>query len=415
MSNPWSNQLVSLVIVTAPPGQYAGIFVYSPTPGPGNLIGSWAAQAGTDPYGNAYPQGLNVAVGTITGTTFKGTNFIINSSGLFFYSGTPALGNLIAVIAPASGVDSFGNAYSAGITSQENVFGTSTNIFGSGMQFKLPTATPEQVGVNANGLFIYKSPGGALGNLALAATPNSGTDSFGNSYAAGVQINNNLLTVFTGSGGGKTSQTDYFDALIQWEQPVGTLVGTMTMLVTTPNQLIWSIKSTVVGNDNFSARFKAAAANGIPALLALGLDGTLPTIIVANNPTLPDNNPEAWHDLRPLSNSFVGTITNEWPPQYRLMPDGNVEIFGAVQLPASGSYNGITWGTLPAGFRPAKFTYIPCAQLGGAMSTDTTAGSPRLYTDSTGVLQFFGLSPSINSTVVRFSGRFPVYNSPITT
>jgi hypothetical protein len=47
------------------------------------------------------------------------------------------------------------------------------------------------------------------------------------------------------------------------------------------------------------------------------------------------------------------------------------------------------------------------------MSTDTNAGSPRLYTDSSGVLQFFGISPALNSSVVRFSGEIPLINAPI--
>ena len=38
-------------------------------------------------------------------------NTIINPSGIFIYSGAPAAGNLVAAIAPASGTDSFGNAY----------------------------------------------------------------------------------------------------------------------------------------------------------------------------------------------------------------------------------------------------------------------------------------------------------------
>lgn len=40
-------------------GSKGGIFVFSPTVGPGNLIGSWAAQAGTI-AGNSYPQGLAI-------------------------------------------------------------------------------------------------------------------------------------------------------------------------------------------------------------------------------------------------------------------------------------------------------------------------------------------------------------------
>jgi len=51
---------------------------------------------------------------TIRGT-FNGNNFVLNSSGLFIYSGTPANGNLVASIAPAAGTDSFGNTYLEGI------------------------------------------------------------------------------------------------------------------------------------------------------------------------------------------------------------------------------------------------------------------------------------------------------------
>lgn len=51
---------------------------------------------------------------TIRGT-FMGTNFEINSSGAFFYSGTPALGNILVSIAGTAGTDPFGNNYPAGI------------------------------------------------------------------------------------------------------------------------------------------------------------------------------------------------------------------------------------------------------------------------------------------------------------
>lgn len=47
--------------------------------------------------------------------TFDGADFEINSSGMFFYDGTPANGNLIIAIARAAGTDAFGNAYVRGI------------------------------------------------------------------------------------------------------------------------------------------------------------------------------------------------------------------------------------------------------------------------------------------------------------
>lgn len=86
-------------------GSAAGIFIYSPVPGPGNLIGSWAGQQGADPYGNSYPEGIFVASGLIEGSL------------ILSYGGVPAAGNLLASIADAAGTDSFGNAYLAGITS----------------------------------------------------------------------------------------------------------------------------------------------------------------------------------------------------------------------------------------------------------------------------------------------------------
>ena len=51
--------------------------------------------------------------------TFQGSNFVVNSIGTFFYSSTPALGNLIAsdtnlVHRYDTGTDSFGNTYYAG-------------------------------------------------------------------------------------------------------------------------------------------------------------------------------------------------------------------------------------------------------------------------------------------------------------
>jgi hypothetical protein len=46
--------------------------------------------------------------------TYQGSNLFLNTSGSFFYSGTPALNNLIMSIATSSGTDSYGNSYPAG-------------------------------------------------------------------------------------------------------------------------------------------------------------------------------------------------------------------------------------------------------------------------------------------------------------
>lgn len=57
----------------------------------------------------------NITGGTITGGTFIGTNWVENSSGSFFYNGTPAAGNILASISNVAGTDQYNNPWSAGI------------------------------------------------------------------------------------------------------------------------------------------------------------------------------------------------------------------------------------------------------------------------------------------------------------
>lgn len=55
-NNGWSNQTTRrLVVVEGTP--YSGLFFYEPTIGAGNLVASWAAAGGVDPYGNQYLAG----------------------------------------------------------------------------------------------------------------------------------------------------------------------------------------------------------------------------------------------------------------------------------------------------------------------------------------------------------------------
>jgi hypothetical protein len=63
---------------------------------------------------------------TIRGT-FAGTDFIINSSGSFFYSPSEAAGNLVESSAPAAGTEQFGNHYVAGHATYAANFATSVN------------------------------------------------------------------------------------------------------------------------------------------------------------------------------------------------------------------------------------------------------------------------------------------------
>ncbi|HEY6275592.1 MAG TPA: hypothetical protein VIX86_04600 [Streptosporangiaceae bacterium] len=64
---PWSNPAQSLIVIVAG-GGFTGLFVYSGPPALGNLIASIAAQGGSDPYGNGYGSGIEVYGGNTPGS-----------------------------------------------------------------------------------------------------------------------------------------------------------------------------------------------------------------------------------------------------------------------------------------------------------------------------------------------------------
>lgn len=188
----------------------SGAFFYSGAPTLGNLIVSIASAAGTDAHGNAYPQGINVTTGTIsgttisgstiTGTTFDGTNFEINATGAFFYSGTPALGNLVTSITPGSttsGTDAHGNTYYGGVTSYTpNGSGGATTavalqsgavLLGPPANFFSPFPQPGLIGLGA-GSQSWQSGGTAGGDAAAIIHLLSGN---ANSTPSNPQINVN--------------------------------------------------------------------------------------------------------------------------------------------------------------------------------------------------------------------------------
>ena len=98
----WSNQQFQLLVVSAVPGGFSGEFKYSPGPGFGNLIGSSAAAAGTDPFGNAFLAG-DTTYANLGGTFFAKQN---NGAADTFYTAATEAGPWSQVAAIAwSGVN----------------------------------------------------------------------------------------------------------------------------------------------------------------------------------------------------------------------------------------------------------------------------------------------------------------------
>lgn len=126
----WQNNIFPLLIVNAS-GGFTGLFVYSPRPGPGNLIAAIAGAAGTDPYGNAYSPVFEAgAIGTnflqidqfgdLLLSSAGNVNLVLNPTkkAFFVYAPAAGAGNLTTSIAAAAGSDAFANAYQAGVQVQ---------------------------------------------------------------------------------------------------------------------------------------------------------------------------------------------------------------------------------------------------------------------------------------------------------
>lgn len=128
---------------------------------------------------------------------FLGTNFILNSSGLFFYSSTPAAGNLVMSAASDQGTDSFGNSFGRGLMVYNPSAGSSVQIdAGAGaniVNFDPPdvtgvtwangsvsVGTGSRLGTNTPQLALVSpyntSPSASQSSLTLYGRPQTGTD-----------------------------------------------------------------------------------------------------------------------------------------------------------------------------------------------------------------------------------------------
>jgi hypothetical protein len=152
-------------------------------------------------FGQARTQGFN----NVPLARLLVANSIINSKGMFFYSGTPTLGNLIESVGVAvAGTDPFGNAYQAGDTVYDNVFGGVGQL--SGGQLTLFSGATKEVSLSPAGMSVFNSHGALIYNIdvsrdatflyadtgtaaqgaLIASQANAaGTDQFGNAYLKG--------------------------------------------------------------------------------------------------------------------------------------------------------------------------------------------------------------------------------------
>lgn len=153
----WTNELVSLIILAANEAGFSGFFAYSPAPGPGKLVASFASTSGTDPYGNPYtgPGFATYSTGGAVGL-FSATTLALSAGGGQLIPGmlsTFAEGGMALVSGEVSGGDVEAqirvlSAQNQGSTSTIELLAGQTFLNGSAAQ-AVPTAGPAITGLGS--------------------------------------------------------------------------------------------------------------------------------------------------------------------------------------------------------------------------------------------------------------------------
>lgn len=354
---------------------------------------------------------------TIRGT-FLGFDWILNSTGLYFYSGTPALGNLILSIAQNAGTDEFGNTVEQGFTAYASTTAASlfNNATYAGMLFhQISSATVTL----APQIFAEPlNPG--LVNESLIAVLTSGKESGGSDAALqlfseaadgsnvaqavleidGVQIFNVTSTVVFLLKGA-LSILGAADPSIFFTPNNSTHLTIQPQIVTSANQaglvneqLVAELISGKTGNDDAGLQLFSESADGtLPATAIIEFGGTQAMIMTKTGTSIIGViTIDSWHNIT-ADSGWTGVVT----PQYRLLPDGNVQLRGQLThagVTATTAFN--SGHPLPAAYQPpvTRFVRPPQAQ--------DAAGTTQI--DDTGVISM--RASGFTATVIILDGIY---------
>jgi hypothetical protein len=240
---------------------------------------------------------------TIRGV-FEGTDFIINSAGAFFYSGTPAAGNLVTSITSAAGSDQFGNSYEAGV----QIHSTGS----SGANINLTTSGGVPLGFFSTGAAEETT---AANIQALITDPGSAE----------------LLTLFA-VGPQIATYIDYVNMQLNGPSKDGA--------DTAGGALAYSDR--VTGTEHLPLEW------GAPGVIIYA--GTIGALEPGTGTASVAMVQETLHALTPLTNGWAGSGNGVNGFNYELLPDGTVYLEWDLQTPNN---NPGVIGTLPAAYRPS--------------------------------------------------------------
>lgn len=311
-------------------GVRGAIFVYGTG---GALIGSWARSAGTDPYGNVYPQGLSVSVGGIIGTGSGGE--------ILFYSTNPgSQDHLVASFSSnlsAPVPDQYGNSILPGLTfytgASGSWFGMSLTI--AGFTIWHSTAVHQNTFTQGSAFTYSVQTGQAAESVqsnpvTKTTSVVSGNPSF-TTQGAGVQVTNAVAAILG----------EFLDTWVtlseQTSAPAAPAAGTVRLYF----------------DANGVLQF-AGPAGTLPGL-------TVPGILTATGgtaaaPTVVDT--DGWHNVSPLPTINGGTATGRL--RYKMTNDKCVMIDCALSFTAFAAQSGIiTLVTLAAPYTFATGGQFP--------------------------------------------------------
>lgn len=268
---------------------------------------------------------------TIRGT-FAGLKFIINNLGAFFYSDIPTIGNLIASITSAAGIDGFGNAYVKGIATY---------------------------GANGDTSYVQLLPGSGASTPARLLV---GTGDAIEDRAA------EFINFISGSGGGKT-----LSLLIQSPRVTGAAAAQISELILNSStaDLTTQPNASLLVSDGSNVSDLMLTLSGLSLVGAplTATDGT------AANPTVITT--DTWHSLGTLA-GYTVTVG-----RYRLTTWGAYELDINVTSLGANAANTTFSVALPAGYSGGSSIAYPLTA-----NYVLTAGNayPRLIVTSGGVV-----------------------------
>lgn len=370
---------------------------------------------------------------TFTGTTFEGTDWVLDTSGAFWYNGTPGAGNdpVVAIAAPGITTDPYGNPVkpiltigqlsgsyvlagtdgtlslvnTAGVTvislhpasGKLQFFDTATgalkaviqenSVSGENGQLSLSSGVSATPGDVALGILLASrdEASGTSPNICIAAGTPSRLSSALAEIQGSVVVNATdaagLILVVQNNAAAPSNPAVQVIADQAGDNALGIMAG-----ADTNNRWKWTPSKMQAGPGN--------------AALDTSLYRTSAGAQWATDPLLANTggSAEGWHPVA-YSNGWADA-PGRTPSQYRLIPSpaSAVQLAGSLTIP-SGFAAGQTIFTLPAGYRPATTKSL----IGREVTRNVTA----VFSISTsGLFAYQGASGALAADTIDFAGAF---------